>query len=207
MNSPYVQQDIQNFHKIYSEYYPKIVGYLRRIVGESEAEDVAQETFVKVSRALDGFRKDSRLSTWIYRIATNTAMDHLRSRSSLKKAPGEPLEEEEHEAEDKNIWTGESRPSLETSLIRGQMSDCIRGIVEKLPPNYRVVITLSELEELTNNEIAEILQVSLDTAKIRLHRARTKLKTELEAQCSFYHDERNELACDRKTTPLKFLKK
>jgi RNA polymerase sigma-70 factor (ECF subfamily) len=60
---------------------------------------------------------------------------------------------------------------------------------------------------LTNGEIAEILQVSLDTAKIRLHRARAKLKTELEKQCSFYHDDRNELACDRKTTPLKLFKK
>jgi RNA polymerase sigma-70 factor (ECF subfamily) len=207
MNSLYIQQDIQNFHKIYSEYYPRIVGYLRRIVGEAEAEDVAQEAFVKVSKALDGFRKDSRLSTWIYRIATNAAMDHLRSRSSLKKAPEESFGEEERESEDKNIWTGETKPSIEKSLIRGQMNDCIRGIVEKLPANYRVVITLSELEGLTNSEIAEILQISLDTAKIRLHRARAKLKAELETQCSFYHDERNELACDRKTTPLKFLKK
>jgi RNA polymerase sigma-70 factor (ECF subfamily) len=204
MNSLYIQQDIQDFHKIYSEYYPKIVGYLRRIVGESEAEDVAQEAFVKVSKALDGFREDSRLSTWIYRIATNAAMDHLRSRASLKKAPKEPLGEEEREAEDKNIWTGESRPSLETLLIRGQMNECIRGIVEKLPANYRVVITLSELEELTNSEIAEILQISLNTAKTRLHRAKAKLKAELKTQCSFYHDERNELACDRKTLLLKF---
>jgi RNA polymerase sigma-70 factor (ECF subfamily) len=199
-------QDIQDFHKIYSEYYPRIVGYLRRIVGESVAEDVAQETFVKAGKALETFRGDSQLSTWIYRIATNAAMDHVRNRSSLKRAPEEPLQEE-YEAEVKDIWTGEKKPSLETSLIRGQMNECIRGIVEKLPANYRVVITLSELEGLTNSEIAEILQVTLDTVKIRLHRARAKLKAELETQCSFYHDERNELACDRKTTPLKFLKK
>jgi len=199
-------QDIQDFHKIYSEYYPRIVGYLRRIVGESEAEDVAQETFVKAGKALETFRGDSQLSTWIYRIATNAAMDHMRHRSSLKRAPEEPLQEE-CEAEDQDLWTGEKKPSLEASLIRGQMNECIRGIVEKLPANHRVVITLSELEGLTNGEIAEILQVSLDTAKIRLHRARAKLKTELEKQCSFYHDDRNELACDRKTTPLKLFKK
>lgn len=196
----------KDFHKIYSEYYPRIVGYLRRIVGESEAEDVAQETFMKTGKALETFRGDSQLSTWIYRITTNAAMDHIRSRSSLKRAPEEPFQEE-GEAEIKDLWTGEKKPSLETSLIRGQMNECIRGIVATLPPNYRVVITLSELEGLTNNEIAEILQVSLDTAKIRLHRARAKLKAELETHCNFYRDDRNELSCDRKTTPLKFLKK
>jgi len=84
------------------------------------------------------------------------------------------------------------------------MNKCIRDFVEKLPENYRTVVVLSELEGLINNEIAEILGVSLDTVKIRLHRARVKLKKELETHCSFYRDERNELACDLKSAFKEF---
>ncbi len=87
------------------------------------------------------------------------------------------------------------------------MHDCIKGIVDCLPENYRTVLILSEHEGLTNNDISEVLNISLDTVKIRLHRARAKLKKELEHHCSFYRDDRNEFACDRKTSPLKFLKK
>ena len=79
------------------------------------------------------------------------------------------------------------------------MMACIRNVIKKLPEDYRTVIVLSELEELGNREIAEILQVSLDTVKIRLHRARAKLKKELENLCCFYHDERGVLSCDLKS--------
>jgi hypothetical protein len=96
---------------------------------------------------------------------------------------------------------------LDTLLIRKDMKDCIRGVVDSLPGDYSAVLVLSEFEGLTNSEIAEVIGISLDTAKIRLHRARTKLRKALEAKCNFYRDERNELSCDRKTTPLKFLKK
>ncbi len=87
------------------------------------------------------------------------------------------------------------------------MNECIRRIVDSLPGDYRTVLVLSEFECLPNVEIAEVLGISLDTTKIRLHRARAKLRKELEAHCNFYRDERNELSCDRKTTSLKFLKK
>lgn len=192
---------MSDFSVIYDEYYPKIVRYLKRLVGESEAEDAAQESFVKISRSLDTFRGESSLSTWIYRIATNTAMDHLRSSSSKR------------DAEDKNLPTDEGAgpidetPLLDTVLIRKDMNECIRGIVDALPDDYRTVLVLSEIEGLTNAEIAEVTNISLDTVKIRLHRARKKLRKELEAKCNFYRDERNELSCDRKTIPLKFHKK
>ena len=93
--------------------------------------------------------------------------------------------------------------SLDSQLVRKEMNECIRGIVDGLPENYRAVLALSEVEEFTNAEISQILGISLDVVKIRLHRARARLKKELEAKCNFYRDERNELACDRKTTHLK----
>jgi RNA polymerase sigma-70 factor (ECF subfamily) len=67
------------------------------------------------------------------------------------------------------------------------------------PRNYRTVLLLGEFEELSNAEIAAILYISLDTVKIRLHRARTALRNAMESHCSFYHDERSELMCDRKS--------
>ncbi len=79
-------------------------------------------------------------------------------------------------------------------------------LLEGLPENYRAVLILSDLEEMTNQEIAEVLDISLEAVKIRLHRARVRLKKELEHNCSFYRDDRNELACDLKVSSLRFLK-
>ncbi len=192
-----------DFHSIYKTFHPKIVRYLAHMVGWRDAEDLTQEVFVKVNQALKTFRGESQLSTWIYRIATNTALDKLRSPSfrqtGQKSLSGESIAEGEIEIMDKNAWTGEKTPSVETSAIRKEMNECIRGIVEKLPENYRTVVALSELEGFGDDEIAEILEVSIQTAKIRLHRARARLKKELEAHCNFYHDERNEFACDLKS--------
>jgi RNA polymerase sigma-70 factor (ECF subfamily) len=78
------------------------------------------------------------------------------------------------------------------------MNSCIREYIEQLPEDYRAVLVLSEVEGLKNLEIAEILGVSLYTVKIRLHRARARLKERLGSHCNFYLDERSELACDRK---------
>ena len=74
----------RDFQEIYAEYYPKILGYVRRFVNGADAEDAAQEVFVKINQALGRFRGESSLATWIYRIATNTALDHLRKASSQK---------------------------------------------------------------------------------------------------------------------------
>ncbi|MEW5815349.1 MAG: sigma-70 family RNA polymerase sigma factor, partial [Spirochaetota bacterium] len=189
--------------KIYDAFQPRILRYLIRLVGEYESEDLTQEVFVRVSQALKTFRGESQLSTWIYRIATNAALDRLRSpsfqRMVQKKSSNDSIAASEIETEDKDVWTGEKTTSVETALIQKEMHKCIRNFVENLPTDYREVVVLSELEGLKNSEIAEILGVTLDTVKIRLHRARAKLKKELETHCSFYRDERNKLACDLKS--------
>lgn len=186
------------FQQVYDEYHAKIIRYLTRIVGPSEAEDLTQEVFVKVGQSLETFRGESQLSTWIYRIATNAALDRLRH--SVRHG-GEKLLPVESIAEikaDADIQTGELKASTEQRLIRSEMNGCIREIIQTLPEQYRSVIVLGELEGLKDGEIAEILGVTLQAAKVRLHRARAKLRKELAAACVFYRDERNELACDRK---------
>ena len=187
----------RQFPDIYKEFYPKITHYLTRLVGKHEAEDVAQLVFEKVNSNLPTFKGESKISTWIFKIATNTALDRLRS-PSYKRTPSGPLASVPLQAVE-NIETLPNKPSSpDQKLIRDEMSDCIREFVERLPPDYRTIIILNELEGFTNKEIAEILQISLDTAKVRLHRARAYLKKSLEAGCDFYLDGSSELMCDRK---------
>lgn len=192
----------QEFPAIYTHYYEKIKRYMARMVHETEAEDLAQEVFVKVSRGLKDFKGRSSLATWIYKIAANTALDRLRVLSSQKETGQVEPEKNEDEAGGSLLRTEDRNPSPESSLIRKEMHDCIRGIVEGLQDSYRTVLLLSEFEELTNNEIAEVLGISADAVKIRLHRARTKLRKRMEVQCNLYRDERNELACERTSRPL-----
>jgi RNA polymerase sigma-70 factor (ECF subfamily) len=197
----------QDFPTIYEEYYPKIVGYLRKHVGDVEAEDVAQEVFVKVSRSLDSFRGESQLSTWIYRIATNTAMDHFRKPSTQQALRTQDIPvENDLQGNDINVVPADNTPLSDTLLIQKDMNECIRGLVNDLPDNYRTVLAIGDLEGFTNAEIADILGLSLDTVKIRLHRARLKLKKAMDRACHLYHDKRNELACDRKPATIEFKK-
>ena len=170
------------FQEIHEAFRPKIRRYLARLVGESEAEDLTQEVFVKVSRALITFRGQCQLSTWLYRIATNAAIDKMRTAAFQQEAQQSTLDDSDGIG-DKDVWTGEEPPSLEQQLMRKEMYECFEGYVENLPPNYRTVFVLSELEGLTNNEIAEILDLSLDAVKIRLHRGRTRLLKELKTHC------------------------
>jgi len=174
--------DELEFQQVHEAFRPKIHRYLTRLVGEPEAEDLTQEVFIKVSSALKTFRGESQLSTWIYRIATNTAIDKIRS-TAYRQGAEQSLSDDINETEDKDAWTGEETPSLEQQLMRKEMVDCFEEYVANLPVSYRTVFVLSDLEELTNQEIAEILGLSLDVVKIRLHRGRSKLLRELRTHC------------------------
>jgi RNA polymerase sigma-70 factor, ECF subfamily len=186
------------FQKIYEEYHDRICRYLQRMVGEGEAEDLTQDVFVKIGRGLESFRGESQLSTWIYQVATNAALDRMRSsrREFGKRISMEEISETEN---DKDIWTGEQKASTEQTVIRQEMNGCIRNIIDTLPDTDRLVILLSELEGFKDGEIASIIGLGLRATKIRLHRARVKLKNELNKACEFYHNEHNEFACDRKS--------
>lgn len=190
------------FMAIHEGFRPKILRYVTRLVGERDAEDVTQEIFLKVSEGLKQFRGEATLSTWIFRIATNAALDWLRYPRSRQARREVSLSPPDGDSDVKQTSVDglpeEQTPSLETSMIRKEMNDCIRQFVDNLPDNYRAIILLSDLEGFKNGEIAEILGTSLDAVKIRLHRARKELKKKLERGCELYRDERNEFACTRK---------
>ena len=191
------------FQDVYDEFHVKIHHYLSQLVGEADAEDVTQEVFVKIDKSLKTFKGESKLSTWVYRIATNAGLDRLRSswrrQSSREVSVSGEAGESGMELEDQDSSITKMTPSAPGQVIKFEMNECIREFVDRLPPDYRTVIVLSELKDLKNREVADILGISLDAVKIRLHRARARLKKEFEDGCDFYHDESSGLSCDRKS--------
>lgn len=177
-----------DFEAVHREFRPRIRRYLRHLAGEADADDLTQAVFLKVSGALPAFRGESSLSTWIYRIATNVARDHARASGRWNSADVESVED----------LPDPTREAADRAYIRQEMHACIRELVEKLPEQYRAPLLLSDFEDLANAQVAEILGLSLDTVKIRLHRARARLRAAMECRCTFYRDDGNELMCDRK---------
>jgi RNA polymerase sigma-70 factor, ECF subfamily len=171
-----------DFQEIYNDFHPKILRYLTSLIGENEAEDLAQEAFVKVSRGLENFRGECKLSTWLYRIATNVAIDKMRTSSFQLDIEVQELDDS-NDIEDQTVWTGEEKPTIEQSLMHKEMVQCFIDHVKNLPANYRTILALSEVEGFTNGEIAEILGLSMDLIKVRLHRGRTRLIQELKNHC------------------------
>ena len=176
-----------DFQRVYDEFHVRIRRYLVRLGGPGDADDLTQETFARVSQALAGFRGEAALSTWIYRIATNVALDRARSPRFQLQA---------HTAEPEALAALGTMPVIEQDIASREMSACVRDYVDQLPADSRTVVILSELEELPDREIAEILGISLEAAKIRLHRARARLRQRLQQGCDVSRDERNELTCE-----------
>jgi RNA polymerase sigma-70 factor (ECF subfamily) len=196
-----------DFKSVHDTFRPNVLRYLTRLVGESDAEDVTQSVMLKISDGLPGFRGESSLATWIYRVATNAALDRLRSAKARQTDRLVPIEEatrdDESELEGLHTVVQAQAPSVEAAAMRTEMSACIRDFVDRLPESYKTVIVLSEIEGLKLSEIAAVLDMSLETVKIRLHRGRARLRANLQTGCDFYRDGGNELACDPKPAVIK----
>lgn len=190
--------DIQ-FNDIFNTYQKPIYNYVLRMVRDKDiAEELSQDIFIKAYNNLSSFRGNSKISTWIYQIATNTCLDFFRTSQYKNSKSTDQLYQD--------IFTQEIQSddiskilSLEESLIKSEMTECIRDYIESLPGDYRTVIILHDLEGFKNREIAGILNCSLDNVKIRLHRARKRLQTILASNCDFYRDENDVLCCDKKS--------
>jgi len=186
-----MSSDTLNFNDIFQNYRIKILNFLSRTVGNDHAEDIAQEVFLKVSSSLKLFRNESSISTWIYRIAFNTAMDFLR------KQKNKPLV---CDLADKNLFYRRESDYLteEFKLIQDEMNECICSYIKQLPPKYKAAIILREYEGMTVSQISEVLGIKLESAKTLLKRARKLLRSKLENACSFYYNEMNLLSCEKK---------
>ncbi len=146
-----------------------------RIVGNDEdAEDVAQETFVRAFRALPRFRGDSKFSSWLYRIATNRALTHLKRRR--RRGFAVDIGSGSHVEADV-LDDGRSRELSPELMVRDrEFRRAVRAAVLELPEQYRVVVTLFYLEERSYKEVAATLGIPMGTLKTHLHRARALLR-------------------------------
>ncbi len=181
---------------LFDRYRERIHRYILSMAKDAtEAEDLVQETFLRAHRQLASLRDPATVSAWLFRIATNVTYDRLRQRTREKalRAPG---------------MEGDGRPAgedladpdvawIDQAFEREEMSACVQEFIEELPDGHRAVLMLHDLEGHTNPEIAALLGCSLETVKIRLHRARKKLKAALAAGCDFSQDERGALVCGR----------
>lgn len=182
-----------DFESLHSEYHPRVVSYLCRFLPRQDAEDVAQEVFLKVHGKLPEFRGESKVSTWIFQIATHAALDRLRS-PVHRNAQKHSIVDELSDPGAFHIDPGHGhQPEQE------EMSACIRDLVRELPLEYSTILFLSELKELGTAEIARILDTTPGAVKIRLHRARKALRAKMEKACSVFLDDRAEIQCDRKS--------
>lgn len=179
-----------DFDSLVRETRPQLVRFLTRMVGAVDAEDVTQAALSKASAAFSSFRGQASPRTWLFRIAANAARDRLRSHRQLEAVDDE---DEAREPDDSS-----QDASQERRLVREEMSKCVDELFARLPESYQTLLALSDCEELSDREIASILDVTEGAAKIRLHRARSRLKLELSTGCSFYRDDQNVFCCDRK---------
>ena len=149
----------------------------RRLVGnEEDARDVVQEAYISAFKALDEFKGDARLSTWLHRITINAALMKLRSRRRKPETSIEEMlprfNEAGHSQTAPRRWSADADRALQRQEIRAFVRECIA----ELPENYRTVLLLRDIEELDTAETAEILDITPNAVKIRLHRARLALR-------------------------------
>jgi RNA polymerase sigma-70 factor (ECF subfamily) len=187
-----------DFQSVFSEFQKPVYNFVLRMVKDySLAEELTQDVFVKTYNSLSEFRGDSKVSTWIFRIATNACLDHFRSKPHKKDEKTDLLSPEDL-LKSTLPDGGQKLPTAEEEIINAEMSSCVRGYIDDLPEEYRTVILLHDLQGFTNPEIAKITGTTLENVKTRLHRARRKMKEVFSSKCSFYRDERNVLRCVQK---------
>ena len=175
-----------SFEELATELTPQLTIYLARMTGSAaDADDLLQETLMRIARALPDFEGRSSPKNWAFRIATNTAIDFLRKTRKFGFS-------EFGENEDVSTVDEEDR------MVLDEMNNCVREVIDGLPPDYRAALILFNLQGRSVAEIAQILDISVATAKVRIHRAKARLKEALNRNCDFYTSDDGNLRCDRK---------
>jgi RNA polymerase sigma-70 factor (ECF subfamily) len=169
------------FTELVRDYSKRLYRVALRLSGNpSDAEEILQDTFVQLHRKLEGFRGESKLSTWLYRIAVNAALMHRP-----KRAPERALEERLPRFDASGTWerldVDYSRPARADELLeKRQLAAAALTALDELPDLYRVPFVLRDLEGLETDEVASLLDLDVVLVRQRLHRARVFLRAHLE---------------------------
>ncbi len=169
------QGDEKAFEQLVKAYQKLVFHTVKsKLKNDEDALDASQEVFIKIWKALPNFRFECKFTTWVYRIAINTALDKLRK--SNPETPQSTLEDEERVLQFEDETTNH-RP--EEALERKEKCDAIRKAIDSLNGDLREIIILRDINGLSYEEIADVLSIELGTVKSRLNRAREKLKRNL----------------------------
>lgn len=169
--------DKKAFDVLVLRYQHKVANLISRYVRDpSETLDVVQETFIKAYRALPKFRGDSAFYTWLYRVAINTAKNHLASQS--RRPPGDDIDAEMAEQMDMGAPLKEYA-TPENIAMEGEVAATIQAALDELPEELRTAIVLRELEGLSYEEIAQAMECPIGTVRSRIFRAREAIDTKL----------------------------
>ena len=174
--------DANAFETLVLEYEKNVYNIALRMTGNSEdAADMTQEAFIKAYNSLQSFRGDSKFSVWLYRIVSNVCLDFLRSKN---RRPTVSLSVEDDDGEDTQLDVADESQSPELLLDRKLTRESVRRGLDSLPPDYRQILLLREIQGLSYDEIAQALGLEVGTVKSRIFRARKRL-------CNFLIDDGN----------------
>ncbi|HEX9747328.1 MAG TPA: sigma-70 family RNA polymerase sigma factor [Methylomirabilota bacterium] len=163
--------DAPAFEELVMTYQHRVFGVALRMLGNrAEAEDVAQEAFVRAHRALGAFRGDAKLSTWLYSITSRLCLNRLASGERRMARQGE----------DALLRLSDAGPRPDAALERRELETALGRAIAEVPEDRRIVVVLRDIEGLSYEEIAQVLELPLGTVRSRLHRARAELKEKLE---------------------------
>lgn len=177
----------ESFRLLVTRFYRPVLSFFaRRVPSHQDRLDLAQETFLRVYRGLDGFRGESRFSTWLFRIAHHTYLAWLRREAGGREEPLEDRLERFGSSDPEGIARGEPvgsplRP--DTALFARERRRRLRGAIDDLPDQMRRCMALRIVHELSYQEIADVLRISIGTVKAHLFKGRERLATELREEC------------------------
>ena len=163
---------------IWNDYHEQLYAFIRsRVADVSAAEDILQDVFLRVHAALHSLRERTKLQSWLYQVARNAVIDHYRSRKPQESSPA---------------WL--TQPTSEpAAAARRELSVCLTPMMEKLPPSYKEALTLADMGNRPQHEIAHAQGLSLSGAKSRIQRGRAMLKGLLAQCCQLEFDHRGAL--------------
>ena len=165
-------RDVSSFEEVFNRYSMKVLNLALRLTrNQQDAEEVVQDVFVCVFKKIDKFEGKSAFSSWLYRITVNTAFMKLR-----KKRYRDSLSIEEIPLQEKGAWLSYS---AEDDASRNELAISLQLAISKLPEEYRTIFILRDVDGLSNQEVGEVLHVSIPAVKSRLHRSRMLLRKRL----------------------------
>lgn len=168
--------DKKAFNLLVVRYQNRVAGLLTRYVARDDIPDIVQESFIKAYRSLESFRGESAFYTWLYRIAVNTAKNHLTAMG--RRPPKEDILAEDAESYDSGVHLREA-DTPENLVLSEELKRVVFDTIENLPPELKTAITLRELEGLSYEEIAEKMQCPVGTVRSRIFRAREAIDAKI----------------------------